>query len=259
MKKLLMFDLDGTLLRTDKSISKKTLDVLNKCREYGYIIGISTSRGEQNCLSYLEQLKPDVLITSGGALVKKENEYLVKAVFSRQQTNDIIKFARKVCGEECEITVDTIDKHFWNYKIDPKAVDKNWGDSVWTDYNDFTEEALKICIEIFSDENAKLIKNSLADCDFARFSDGYWYKLTKMGITKEYGINIVCDSYGLNLSDVIAFGDDYADIEMLRMAGIGVAMGNAIEEVKNIADIVIEPNDDDGIAKYLEKIIECEI
>ena len=75
---------------------------------------------------------------------------------------------------------------------------------------------------------------------------------TKKGVTKENAIKIVCDSYKIDLSDVIAFGDDYADIEMLKIAGLGVAMGNAIAEVKEIADVVIGTNDDDGIAKYLE-------
>ena len=96
----------------------------------------------------------------------------------------------------------------------------------------------------------------LSDCDCIRFSDGYWYKFTKKGVTKEDSIKIVCDSYKISLSDVIAFGDDYADIGMLKLAGVGVAMGNAIEEVKKIADAVIESNDDDGIAKYLKNNIE---
>ena len=255
MKKLLLLDLDGTLLRTDKSISENTLAVLSKCREHGCVIGISTSRGEQNCLSILSQFTPDVLIASGGALVKKGNEHLYKAVFSPQRTNDIIAEARRVCGPDCEITVDTLEKHFWNYKIDPKALDQSWGDSVWTDYQGFHEEALKICVEIMDDRQAEALKENLTDCDCIRFSDGRWYKFTKKGVTKENAIRTVCDSCGIGLSDVIAFGDDYADIEMVKMAGIGVAMGNAIPEVKEIADVVIESNDNDGIAEYLSQLM----
>lgn len=256
MKKMLLFDLDGTLLKSDKSISKDTLAILSKCKDCGYIIGISTSRSEQNCFSIFKQFNPDVLITSGGALVKKDNKYLYKAVFTPERTNAIIEEVRKICGYDCEITVDTTEQHFWNYKTDPKILDKSWGDSVWTDYNDFYEEALKICVEIFDDNKAKILKENLLDCDCIRFSDGEWYKFTKKGVTKENAIKIVCNSYKIGFEDVIAFGDDYADIEMLKIAGVGVAMGNAIKEVKEIADIVIESNDNDGIAKYLEKIME---
>lgn len=75
-----------------------------------------------------------------------------------------------------EITIDTIDEHYWNYKIDPQKMDASWGESVYT---------------------------------------------------------------------------DLVDIGMLKLCGKGVAMGNALEEVKSIADVVIGSNDEDGIAEYL--------
>lgn len=76
--KLLLFDLDGTLLKTDKTISERTLSALRDCKNKGYLIGISTSRSEQNCLAFLGELSPDILITSGGALIKRmSNIFLV--------------------------------------------------------------------------------------------------------------------------------------------------------------------------------------
>lgn len=79
---LLLFDLDGTLLRSDKTISQRTLDVLGHCREKGLYIGISTSRSEQNSLSFLSALNPDILIASGGAVVKCGADYIFTAEFS---------------------------------------------------------------------------------------------------------------------------------------------------------------------------------
>lgn len=254
IKKLLLFDLDGTLLTSEKTISKRTLEQVENSREKGFLIGVSTSRSEQNCLEILGQLKPDILISSGGALIKKDNEYIYKAVFSVERTNELISTARKVCGEDVEITIDTIDKHYWNYKIDPLKIDKSWGGSIWTDFTNFNEETLKMCVEIFDDKKAEELASRLTDCDAIRFSDGYWYKYTRKGVTKEDAIKIVCDSLGITLDDIISFGDDYADIGMLKMTGIGVAMGNAIDEVKAIADIVIGSNDEDGIADYLETL-----
>lgn len=250
-KTLLLFDLDGTLLNSQKMITAKTLQALNQCRESEYLIGVSTSRSELNCLSFLGELKPDILITSGGALVKKSNDYVFKAAFSVSEATEIIQTARRICGKDCEITVDTVDTHYWNYKIDPKQTDKTWGDSVWTDYRDFNEEALKICVEIFDEEKAKQMQEALPDCDSLRFSDGFWYKYTKKGITKENSIGEACKACGITTEDIIAFGDDFADIGMLKLAGVGVAMGNAIEEVKQAADVVIGSNDEDGIAEYL--------
>ncbi|MBO5165218.1 MAG: Cof-type HAD-IIB family hydrolase [Lachnospiraceae bacterium] len=251
--KLLLFDLDGTLLDNEKNISKRTLAVLHACREKGILIGVSTSRGEQNSLTFLDELQPDILISSGGALVKKENTYIYKAEISPQETHQMIEAARKICGDDCEITVDTVTSHYWNYKIDPKTQDKTWGDSIYTDFADFNQPALKVCVEIFDSQKAEDLKATLSDYDCIRFSDGFWYKFTKSGITKEKAIHIICDACNIGLADITAFGDDFADIGMLKLCGVGVAMGNAIDEVKEIADIVIGRNDEDGIAEYVEK------
>lgn len=252
--KLLLFDLDGTLLDNDKQISKRTLAALNACRDKGILIGVSTSRSEQNSLTFLSELQPDILISSGGALVKKGNKYIHKAEMTVEETQGMIATARRVCGEACEITVDTLTKHYWNYKIDPGKLDQSWGDTIYTDFKEFTEPALKVCVEIFDEEQAQCLKAELADYDCVRFSDGYWYKFTKAGVTKENAIRMACEACGIGLEDVVAFGDDYADIGMLKLCGRGIAMGNAIDAVKEAADIVIGRNDEDGIAKYLEAI-----
>lgn len=253
--KLLLFDLDGTLLRSDKTISPMTLQMLRKCRKKGILIGVSTSRGEQNALSITEALQPDILVASGGALVKYNNEYIYKAEFSKEETRRMIAAARTVCGADCEITIDTIDSHYWNYKISPKQQDQSWGDSIYTDYKDFEECSLKMCVEIFDDNQAKRLQELLQDCDCIRFSDGYWYKFTKKTATKERAIAEVCAACGIQPKEITAFGDDYADIGMLELCGKGIAMGNAIDEVKEKADLVIGSNDEDGIARYLESQI----
>ncbi len=252
--KLLLFDLDGTLLRSDKTISQTTLKALQKCRENGILIGVSTSRGEQNALSFIEELQPDVLIASGGALVKYNGEYIYRAEFSKEETSRMIETAREVCGIDCEITIDTIESHYWNYRIEPKKQDHSWGDSIYTDYKDFEESSLKMCVEIFEDSQAKRLQELLDECNCIRFSDGYWYKFTKKTATKENAIIEVCAACGIKTEEIIAFGDDYADIGMLELCGKGVAMGNAINEVREKADLVIGSNDEDGIAEYLAVI-----
>ena len=253
--RLLLFDLDGTLLRSDKTISQNTLDILQKCRERGILIGVSTSRSELNAGLFIKELQPEVLIASGGALVKCNNGYIYKAEFSNDETRNVIALAKKVCGADCEITVDTVEAHYWNYKIDPKKQDKSWGDSIYTDFADFNESALKICVEIFDDSQAERLCGLLNDCDCVRFSDGYWYKFSKKTATKENAITEVCAAYGFAAGEITAFGDDYADIGMLELCGRGIAMGNAIDKVKEKADLVIGGNDDEGIAKYLEKYL----
>lgn len=253
---LLLFDLDDTLLRSDKRITERTMRALDRCREKGMMIGVSTSRGEKIALSFIDALRPDILIASGGALIKRGGEYIYKAEFSAERTRQMIAAARNICGMDCEITIDTVDSHYWNYRTNPKEQDRSWGDSIYTDFRDFGQSSLKMCVEIFDDSQARRLAELLDDCDCIRFSDGYWYKFTRKGVTKEAAILKACAACGIGLEEVTAFGDDYADMGMLRLCGRGIAMGNALDVVKEAADLVIGSNDEDGIAVYLESLME---
>ena len=253
-KHLLLFDLDDTLLRSDKTISERTLDALRRRREKGELVGVCTSRSEQNSLPFLAALSPDILISSGGAVVKYQDQYLYTAEFTEAETNRIIGLARSICGIDCEITVDTRNHHYWNYKADPNISDSTWGESVYTDYRDFHEKALKICVEIFHVKAAQELSCRLPECDCIKFHDGCWYKFTKKEATKENAIKTVCAACGISLENITAFGNDLADIGMLTLCGTGIAMGNALPEVKAAANLVIGCNDSDGIADYLEDL-----
>lgn len=252
---LLLFDLDDTLLRSDKTISKRTLDALQKCRERGILIGISTSRSVHNCTTFLSELTPDLIIASGGAVIRYHGDYIHTSEFSIAETQRLIRTAREVCGSDCEITIDTLDAHYWNYKIDPRKEDATWGDTIYTDFADFSERALKFCVEIFDESVARKLATLLPDCDCLRFAGTAWYKFTKKDATKENALRKASEICGIDLRNVTAFGDDAPDIGMLKLCGTGVAMGNAIDTVKEAADIVIESNDEDGIAKFLEQFI----
>ena len=251
--KLLLFDLDDTLLRSDKTISKRTLEVLEHCRENGYLIGVSTSRGETNSLLYISELRPEVVICSGGAVVKYKDQYIYTAEFTEEETNRMIKTVWDICGSECKMTIDTLNAHFWSFQRNRDEIDASWADTIFADFSNLHERALKLCAEIFQPELAKQLAEALSNCDCIKFVDGEWYKFTKKEATKENAIKKFSEISGIPLSDVIAFGDDLPDIGMLKLCGTGVAMGNAVAEVKEAADVVIGTNDEDGIAEYLLK------
>jgi HAD superfamily hydrolase (TIGR01484 family) len=109
--RVLLFDLDGTLLNSRKKISEMTYESLMKCRDKGILIGVSTSRSEQNSSKYINKLQPDLTISSGGAMIRKGNEYIFKSEFTAEETADLVTLARKVCGD-CEITADTLQGHY---------------------------------------------------------------------------------------------------------------------------------------------------
>ena len=253
MKKILLFDLDGTLLTSEKTISQRTLEAVLKIRDKGYLIGVSTSRSESNSLKFIDSIRPEIIISSGGAMVSVNGKVIFTSEFSGDKTFEIIKTGRNVCGD-INITVDTAggnSEFYRNFDPPKDKLEESWGKSIKTDFADFDKPSLKICFEIFDEEKAGILKNELPDCDMIRFTDGYWYKVTRSGITKETAIEKLCEYLGVDITDVTAFGDDLADIGMLKMCGTGVAMGNALDEVKTAADITIGSNDEDGIADYL--------
>ena len=255
--RVLLFDLDGTLLRSDKRISARTLSVLERCRKRGLLLGVSTSRSEKNSAGFIRELAPDMVISSGGALVYYQGRYIFKEEFDEEETRTMIRQAREICGADCEITVDTIDGHYWNYKTDPKKEDASWGDSIYTDFSDFGHCALKICVEIFDPQKAAFLAERYPDWDCVRFSEGSWYKFTRKSATKEQAVLALCRECGISPREIIAFGDDLVDIGMLKLCGMGIAMGNGLEPVKRAADLVIGGNDEDGIAAFLEEGLKC--
>lgn len=257
MYKLILLDLDGTLLHSDKMISDYTVEALNRCKAAGSMIGICTARGLSNALPFVSQIKPELIISSGGALVTYRGNIVYTSMFSEEDTNALIRKAQALTDNKCEITVDTLEHYYWNYKVEPREMDASWGVTIYTDYADFHEKALKICVELPDIDLAEQIANSIPECDAARFSDGDWYKFTPKSATKEKAIEKILSILSITREDIIAFGDDYTDIGMLQMCGRGVAMGNAIDAVKQIADDIADSNDHDGVAKYLENIFIC--
>ena len=249
--RILFFDLDGTLLRKDKSISPYTLAVLQKCREKGLLLGLSTARGETNILPFIEAVQPDIVISSSGALLKLRGEAVYTAAFSPEETERFIAAARRVAGEDCEITVDTPDKYYWNYRVDPLEWDKTWGDTIYTDYVNFRETGLKICVQFTDSALADEIAKSVPDCTWVRFSGSDWHAFFKNTAGKDKAIRALSEHLGIPTAHMLAFGDDTADVEMLQVCGLGAAMGNAIPAVKAAADVVIGSNEEDGVARFL--------
>ena len=256
--RLLLFDLDGTLLTSEKTVSPGSLDAVGKARKAGYLAGIVTSRSVRNSESFLASLSPDLLIASGGAIALYQGSVLFRHGFSGEETGKIIRKAREIVGPDAEITVDVDFAHFTNFRDKYDQSKTTWGEDIYTAFDDWRDESLKVCVRIPEEEKARELIGLLPHCDAIRFSEEYWYKFTKAGVTKEDAVREACSLLSVSLSDVTAFGDDLADIGMLRMAGVGVAMGNALDEVKKAADRVIGGNDGEGIRDYLEALLKEE-
>lgn len=255
--KLIFLDLDGTLLRSNKTISEQSRKILRQCQKQGHLIAFCTARGETNVLTYIDEVHPDIVISSAGAMVRLHDEVVYQCAFTTGEARRILHAAWTVAGKECHITLDAPEAHYANFH-DPFRDGPQWGYVNHTSFIDWDGPALKICVELENDAQAQQIAATVSGCSWIRFSDGQWYKFTLENATKETAIAFLMNHLHVPVADTIAFGDDFSDIGMLKMCGCGVAMANAIPEVKQVANAFAGDHDQDGVARYLEEYLLTE-
>lgn len=255
--KLILTDLDGTLLHDDKTISDFTIKILKEAKKSGILVGFSTSRAKICIEEYIDQVKPDFLITNGGASVYVENQQVYLCEFTPQEAQTIFDAVYKIFGENTEMTADHVDIIYWNRHVEQMSV-KFADYSIYNDFKNFNQSAMKVCVQTTDEKRAAQIASCLGDgkIDYLKFSDIPWYKFSKSGATKEKAIEVLIDNLHIPIEQTVAFGDDFNDLGMLKLCGTGVAMGNAIQEVKQCAKEITLTNNEDGVAKWInEKIL----
>jgi len=247
---LVLADLDGTLFHDDKSISDYTKQTIKKLQNKGILFGICTSRAYVNAIKFLDGITPDIFITNGGGMVRQGDKKIYTCQFSVEEVRTIIDATFRICGPDTIISADNEIGLYSNSK-------EELGDKFWTfnDFSVFNEPAMKICIESLDHEKISQIAQSLGPdrIDFLPFSDIPWYKMTLKDATKEKAITQLSKIINIPLEQIAAFGDDFNDIGMLKLCGHGIAMANAIDEVKKIASGTCPSNEEDGVARWLEE------
>lgn len=248
--RLIALDLDGTVLRDDKSISSATLDALAKCRRKGIKIVVATARSEKAAERYLGQIKPDLVISNGGALVRAGSRIVHECMLPAGVAHSIIRELMQT-RDYVSMTAELPSGYYATW--DPPYT----GDYAHTKYSDFraplTEDVYKITAELLSAHEAEETAARYPLCAMLTFSGEHWHRFAHRDAGKLNAVRAAAAYFGHDLAAVAAFGDDVNDLDMLRGCGIGVAMGNAALEVKSAADFVCDTNDRDGVAKWLEQ------
>jgi Cof subfamily protein (haloacid dehalogenase superfamily) len=252
MIKIIM-DLDGTLLTDDKNISEYNVSILKECKKAKIKIVFATARSEKACKRITDLINPDILILNDGALITDENKKIIyRKVLSKETTNGIIRncMNNKNVGV---ITVETDEHYYVTYE---KAFHPDYDHGIYYDFSkELSKESYKISVEIFTEETALDIKNKFNECKLTYNFGENWYRFSHKDVDKMNAITIIGKDRNILLSDIVAFGDDYNDIEMIKRCGIGVAMENGIKEIKEYAKYVCENNNEDGVGKWIEKNI----
>lgn len=251
-KKMIVTDLDGTLLKNDKTISKNTIEAINELRMRGHKFVIATARPLRAAKKFLESVETDAGIYHNGALIYKLGEKM-----DGFQIDSVKKLVDQVLNKypKASIAVESDDVLYSNFNVE----------HLWpgTDYiitaADFAElegkKADKVIIEVSSMEDMERYKEFLSDDLYIQLSENKIGMIMKKNATKSNGIIFLAQSYGINIDDVICFGDDYNDIDMLTLCGTGICMANGVQKAKDAAAVLCDTNENDGVAKWIKENI----
>lgn len=278
--KLVAVDLDGTLLNDELTVSDYTLGVIDRYRAAGGIFTVATGRSPISLAQYVKPLKLDVhpvmAVCHLGCVTVNTAD--LKAAQVTDMPNlvaaRLLKFAAPHCkmmqmydgdGVAIAQSDEMTDNYFAAIKVTPREV----GDMA--EYAQTVRTPIIKVILILDEPKVQSLTAALVaefpELNFIQSTAPLLARMKKSGDSfepamiecisagadKGKGLKSVADFYGVPMSEVMAFGDSFNDVPMLKAAGLGVAMGNARDAIKTLADEVAPTNNADGVAKTIEK------
>ncbi len=269
--KLLCIDMDGTLLNSKKEITEKNKQYLRKAQEAGVKVVISTGRLFTSADYYADLVGIKApIISANGAFIreKDENKVIYKSLLGKDNCEIILKVLKKYdlipnfhtsnailtegSNPHIQMYLKTNKDHPADKRIEIQTV-IDWSQV----FESYKEELLK-CIAIDMDyEKVAKAKEELSAVEQLEVvsSSSNNFEVMCSGVSKGRGVEILAAYYNIKREEIICIGDNENDASMIAYAGLGVAMGNADEEIKTMAQYVTASNDEDGVAEVIEKFI----
>ena len=257
-KKLIALDLDGTLLNSDGIVSDATKLHLQKLKEKGHIITISTGRILNRALVGTDGAEfANYIVSDAGAAVFKNDERNKEweEVYVETLPKDIVQNIASYYNKDKFVSVSILDRnriHYYDGTINIIEILERVSEitHVTVDFlnNEFTKEYLELFKAKFPNLEIEMMQDS--------FGDKKWLDILQKDIEKYKGIAKVAKLEGISNENIIAFGDGLNDVAMLKKCGVGVAMKIALPEVKEQADyITSRTNNENGVVEFLKEYL----
>ena len=255
---MISFDLDMTLLdhRTDQ-ITPSALEAIEKLRpKYKIVLATWRDIDIYYSTAYRDIVRPDAIVHMYGTKITVGDKLLFEHIFDPELLRRVLSFCDEK-GFGIGMTVGDED-----YFINPELVSSNdirfWGSCGRQFQNPWKMLTLPVRTLAFvgSREQVKEMEREFPTLKLPMFASGHGADVVEKGNSKADGLRRLAVYFGEkeDLSDTVAFGDSMNDIEVVQEAGIGVAMGNAVDALKKVADYVTAPIGEDGIYKACEHL-----
>lgn len=267
MRKLIAVDIDGTLINSDYKITKRTKEALIQAQKEGHKLVISSGRSPSGIEGYAYELEMDkyesYISAQNGTIVvdMKTKERVIEHFLEIDLVRDILTYSEDIGMDYMIYRGDQIySNKKETYKL-AEVIEKNSDSEVILDKDlakniDFRPHNILFAQdETTISKPAKLLLDKYGDQTSQMYSETYYYEIMPKDVSKGHTLLEIAEYLGIDKENIIAFGDQDNDMSMIKMAGVGVAMGNAIDSLKEAADYVTLTNNEDGIAAYLEKYL----
>lgn len=269
--KLLVLDVDGTLLNNEKEISKRTLSTLLKAQHTGIRIVLASGRPTSGLLPLAKALE---MGNFGGFIVSYNGAQIINAengevMFDKRINPELIPYLEKKARKNNFSIFTYHDEYLLTDNADNVHIRRE----AWlNNLRIMEEEEFSIaidfapckCVLVSDDEEAlrgleNHWKRRLDGVLDVFPSEPYFLEVVPCGVDKANTLGVLMEQLGVKREEVIAIGDGVADVTMLQLAGKSVAMGHAQDSVKICADYVTASNEEDGVAQAVEKLVLAEV
>ena len=275
--KVIIMDVDGTLTNSKKVISKKTKDALIKAQKVGVLLILASGRPTSGLMDFARELEMDknngLLVSFNGSKVIncQTNGVLFNETMSVEYGQAVLEHMKKfdvkpIIDKGDYMYVNDVFNNQINYNGSPFNIieyESRGGKFKLCEVDDLSAFADYPLNKILTAGESEYLKSHykemmepFKDTLTCMFTAPFYFEFTAKGIDKAKALDAVLIPMGYKKEEMIAFGDGHNDASMVKYAGVGVAMANAVDDLKSIADEVTLSNEEDGIAYTLSKYIK---
>lgn len=269
--KLLVLDVDGTLLNSEGVLSKRTIMTLRKVQQTGIHIVLASGRPTYGILSIARQLD---FATYGGYIISYNGAQIIDArdgriLFEKRVNPEMLPFIERKAAqygfdlftydEDYIISTSDTNSHILREaEVNGMKVRKTENFSIEIDFCPAKCMLVNDSPEAIAELEEKWRKRLYGELDVL-LSETYFLEVVAPNVNKANTLGVLMEMLGVKTEEVIAIGDGVCDVGMIQQAALGIAMGNAVDSVKRCADAVTLTNDMDGVAVALEKAILSDV
>lgn len=253
-KKIVFFDLDGTLIsHASNSVPDSTRLALKKLEENGHLVVIATGRVPALFYGVEKDLGISSFVAANGRIVEHKGEI----IYCKAIEKDVVK---KLATMAYESKIDIGFESYQDYVLHSRFTElpNLFSDIFHLEYpkihhNYHLDHDVYQMVMFYNKDDYKKFSVDFPSLNFS-YSNQYGLDINEKGGLKEIGVKELLKHLGLKKEHAIAVGDGFNDISMIEYCGLGIAMGNAAQEVKDKADMIADSVDNDGIYKVFEKL-----